>query len=84
MASLSDGELIRLIQDLESDRAERKRAWSGGHISEREGQAVCAFANDLPNVDGARAGRILSGELTYEQALVELEEKYGHGNSGPG
>ena len=42
----SDADLEALLTDLESDRSERKAS-----ISERDKirQAICAFANDLPN-----------------------------------
>ena len=48
MTRLSDDELETLLNDLESDRAERKEAWAGD-ASEKGPQAICAFANDLPN-----------------------------------
>ncbi|MCB1956616.1 MAG: putative DNA binding domain-containing protein [Rhodocyclaceae bacterium] len=48
MTPLTDEELLALIADLESDRVERKRAWKGD-APEKGRQAVCAFANDLPN-----------------------------------
>ncbi|QDC36039.1 ATP-binding protein [Sphingobium fuliginis] len=48
MTPLTDDELIALIDDLESDRAERKETWNGS-APEKGRQAVCAFANDLPN-----------------------------------
>jgi ATP-dependent DNA helicase RecG len=44
----SDDELASLLDDLESDRIERKRDWAGS-APETVRQAVCAFANDLPN-----------------------------------
>ncbi len=44
----SDQELEAILNDLESDRAERKEAWSGS-APEKCREAVCAFANDLPN-----------------------------------
>ena len=47
MTPLSDTELLALIHDLESDRAERKQTWKGD-APEKGRQAVCAFANDLP------------------------------------
>jgi ATP-dependent DNA helicase RecG len=43
-----DPELEALLNDLESDRAERKQSWSGD-AADKACQAVCAFANDLPN-----------------------------------
>lgn len=48
MTPLTDEELLALINDLESDRAERKQTWRGD-APEKGRQAVCAFANDLPN-----------------------------------
>ena len=48
MKPLTDEALLALLQDLESDRVERKQAWKGD-APEKGRQAVCAFANDLPN-----------------------------------
>src|ERR1700744_3220934 len=48
MTRLTDVELEALLNDLESDRSERKEAWAG-EVPEKACQAVCAFANDLPN-----------------------------------
>ncbi len=47
MKPLSDDELVALLDDLESDRIERKRSWTGT-APENAREAVCAFANDLP------------------------------------
>lgn len=44
----SDEQLETLLSDLESDMAERKEAWKGAS-PEKGRQAVCAFANDLPD-----------------------------------
>jgi ATP-dependent DNA helicase RecG len=46
MERLSDDELLALLADTESDRAERKEAATDG---DKIRQAVCAFANDMPN-----------------------------------
>jgi len=43
---MTDAELEELIRNLESDRVERKASLSDG---EKVRQAICAFANDLPN-----------------------------------
>ncbi len=43
---MDDMELLALLQDLESDRVERKASLSD---PEKSYQAICAFANDLPN-----------------------------------
>ncbi len=48
MNPLSDEELTALLDDLESDRVERKKSWAGD-APEKTRQAVCAFSNDLPN-----------------------------------
>jgi ATP-dependent DNA helicase RecG len=42
---LDDKELEKLLEDIESDRAERKESISDG---DKIRQAICAFANDLP------------------------------------
>jgi ATP-dependent DNA helicase RecG len=44
----TDNELEQLLENLESDLAERKESWKGD-APERGRQAICAFANDLPN-----------------------------------
>jgi len=43
---MTDGELEALLDDIESDRAERKESFTD---KDKARQAVCAFANDLPN-----------------------------------
>ena len=43
---LNDGELLTLLRATESDRVERKASLSD---SGRIRQAICAFANDLPD-----------------------------------
>ncbi|MGJ3253423.1 MAG: AlbA family DNA-binding domain-containing protein [Elainellaceae cyanobacterium] len=43
---MDDQELTALLGDLESDRVERKASISDG---KKLRQAICAFANDLPN-----------------------------------
>ncbi len=46
MERLSDEELVALLADTDSDRAERMQAVTDG---EQIAQAICAFANDMPN-----------------------------------
>lgn len=58
MTPLTDAELHALLDDLESDRVERKRAWAGD-APEKVRQAVCAFANDLP--DHGKPGVVIIG-----------------------
>jgi ATP-dependent DNA helicase RecG len=48
MTPPTNPELESLLCDLESDRVERKKAWAGD-APEKVRQAVCAYANDLPN-----------------------------------
>jgi ATP-dependent DNA helicase RecG len=48
MKNYSDEELEKLLLDLESDFVERKRDFKG-ETTKKARQAVCAFANDLPN-----------------------------------
>ncbi len=54
----SDKELEVLLNDIESDLAERKESWKGD-ASDKSRQAVCAFANDLP--DHRRPGVLFVG-----------------------
>lgn len=49
MSNLSDSELEELVNDLESDRVERKSSLSGLSGKGRVCEAICAFANDLSN-----------------------------------
>ena len=44
---LTDDEIALLFRDMESDRVERKRDYRSS--ADRIRQAICAFANDLPN-----------------------------------
>jgi ATP-dependent DNA helicase RecG len=48
MQRYSDEELSAFLHDLESDYIERKERFSGD-VPRRAREAVCAFANDLPN-----------------------------------
>ncbi len=48
MESFTNSELEDLLDDTESDRVERKRSFRGD-TPKKARQAVCAFANDLPN-----------------------------------
>lgn len=54
----SDAELEKLLNDTESDLTERKQSWKGDAPEEAR-QAVCAFANDLP--DHRRPGVLFVG-----------------------
>jgi ATP-dependent DNA helicase RecG len=48
MTPLTDDELQALLHAVESERVERKEAWTGD-APDKGCQAICAFANDLPN-----------------------------------
>jgi ATP-dependent DNA helicase RecG len=77
--ALTDQELERLLEDLESDRAERKESAADG---EKIRQAICAFANDLPDHqapavvfvgvrdDGSCAGLIITDKLLLNLAQM--------------
>jgi ATP-dependent DNA helicase RecG len=54
--ALSDQELATLLADQESDRVERK---ASGADTDKLSQAICAFANDLP--DHAKPGVLFIG-----------------------
>ena len=78
----SDMELESLLDDLESDLAERKESWKGD-APDKGRQAVCAFANDLPDHrkpgvlfvgakdDGTPSGLRVTDELL--QALADIK-----------
>ncbi len=76
--SYSDGELERLLVDVESDLAERKESLKGdAPTAVRE--AVCAFANDLPDYRrpgvvfvGARDDGSPSGLAVTDELLRQL------------
>ena len=50
MASLTQADLIRIVEAGESDRVEFKETLSGDATT-RIREAICAFANDLPDYD---------------------------------
>ena len=53
-----DSELEQMLNDIESDLVERKGTWAGD-AADKGRQAVCAFANDLP--DHRQAGVLFVG-----------------------
>lgn len=89
MTRLTDNELKALLDDLESDRAERKEAWAGD-VPEKGCQAICAFANDLPNHEKPGVlfvgvddnGRPKNAAIT-EQLLTTLADTRANGNILP-
>jgi len=84
---MNDRDLELLLQDIESDRVERKESASDG---EKIRQAICAFANDLPDHqqpgvvfvgaanDGSGAGLPITDEL-----LRNLSDMRSDGNTLP-
>ena len=78
MTPLTDAELLALLDAIESDRVERKESWSGS-APEKARQAICAFANDLPNhgkpgvvLVGARDDGTPTGFTITDQLLQTL------------
>ena len=89
MATFTDAELESLLDDIESDRAERKESWAGD-APERGRQAICAFANDLPNHQesgvlfvGARDNGQAAGLHVTDQLLTTLADIRSDGNTLP-
>jgi ATP-dependent DNA helicase RecG len=81
---MDDQELTALLGDLESDRVERKASISDG---KKMRQAICAFANDLPNHkkpgvlfvgvndDGTCANLSITDELLLSLSNIRSEGK---------
>jgi Predicted transcriptional regulator containing an HTH domain and an uncharacterized domain shared with the mammalian protein Schlafen len=84
---MEDHELEALLGDIESDRAERKATLSD---RDRIREAICAFANDLPNnrkpgvvfVGGNDDGTPSGVEIT-DQMLLTLADMRSDGNVTP-
>jgi ATP-dependent DNA helicase RecG len=84
MKPYSDGELLGMMRDVESDRVERKESM-GGNAPKSVREAVCAFANDLaghraPGVvfvglrdDGSPAGLAITDELLLQLANLKTD-----------
>lgn len=89
MTILTNAELDALLDDLESDRVERKESWSGD-APEKGPQAICAFANDLPNhqkpgvlfIGATDNGRPTGIEIS-DQLLTTLADIRSNGNIVP-
>ena len=67
---LTDEQLLTLLADIESDRAERKESFKG-EAPEKVRQAVCAFANDLPG--HKEAGVVFIGAKDKDGELCGLD-----------
>ena len=80
MLRYSDEELTAMLHDLESDCVERKESFAGD-TPNRAREAICAFANDLPNHNkpgvlfiGATDDGKPSGLKITDQLLLTLSE----------
>jgi ATP-dependent DNA helicase RecG len=89
MRKYSDEELLSLLHDIESDWVERKESFSGD-APRREREAVCAFANDLPNNNkagvlfiGAKDDGTPSGLRINDQLILTLSDIKSDGNILP-
>jgi len=86
---LNPAELERLLVDLESDRVERKESFAGS-APKKVREAVCAFANDLPDhrqpgvvFIGARDDGIPAGLTVSDKLLLDLADIKTDGNILP-
>ena len=84
---LTEVELIKLLSDLETDRVERTISVSD---TDKFCQAICAFANDLPNhrasgylLVGVKDNGSLSGLSVTDQLLLSLAAIRSDGNVMP-
>jgi len=84
---MTDEELERLLDDIESDRAERTESTTDG---DKFRQAVCAFANDLPDhrevgvlFVGVNNKGVPTGINVTDQLLQNLASIRGDGNVLP-
>lgn len=89
MKRFDDQELTALLDDLESDRAERKESFKGD-TPKKARQAICAFANDLPSLNqpgvlfiGARDDGSASGLSVTDDLLRSLADMKTDGNILP-
>jgi ATP-dependent DNA helicase RecG len=82
----SDADLEKMLDDVESDRVEKKESWKGDS-PEKGRQAVCAFANDLPGHckpgvlfvgvkdDGSPSGLAITDQLLQTVADIKSDGK---------
>lgn len=89
MKRFTDEELLSLLNDTESDRAERKESFNGD-VPKKARQAICAFSNDLPGSNqpgvlfiGARDNGDPSGIDITDQLLLSLADIKTDGNILP-
>ena len=89
MKRYTDLELENFLNDLESDLVERKESFRGD-VPKKARQAVCAFANDLPNRNqagvlfiGAKDDGTPSGFSITDELLLTLSDMKSDGNILP-
>ncbi len=89
MTRYTDAELEALLDDTESDLVERKESF-GGDVPTKARQAICAFANDLPNHNragvlflGAKDDGTPSNLPITDQLLLSLANMRSDGNILP-
>jgi ATP-dependent DNA helicase RecG len=89
MRAYSDQELETMLGDLESDGAERKESFKGDAPAKVR-EAVCAFANDLPDhrrpgviFIGARDDGSPAGLAVTDELLLQLADMKTDGNIVP-
>lgn len=83
-------ELLRLLADLESDQVERKESLKSADTKDRVCQAICAYANDLPDhrssgvlfIGATDAGRPAGLRIT-DELLLTLADLRGQGRILP-
>ncbi|MDR0272770.1 MAG: putative DNA binding domain-containing protein [Clostridiales bacterium] len=83
-------QLMAMLDDLESDTVERKQSFNSNSVKEKARQAVCAFANDLPNHNrpgvlfiGANDDGSPSNEPINDRLLLSLADIKTDGNILP-
>ena len=89
MPYLTDEELLQIIEDDEADRVEFKESLSG-NSPERIREAICAFANDLPDYRvpsfifvGVKNDKTFTGLSVTDELLQQLADMKTDGNIVP-
>ena len=89
MRQFTDAELLQIIENDEADRVEFKESLSGS-VSKEIREAICAFANDLPNYEepgfifvGVRTDKTIVGLSVTDQLLRQLADMKTDGNIVP-
>ncbi len=89
MQQFTDAELLQIIEFNEVDCVEFKESLSGS-APQKIREAICAFANDLPNYEkpgfvfiGVRKDRTIVGLSVTDQLLLQLADMKTDGNIVP-